>query len=65
LQLELYQLQSIPSNWGGPRCHRGPKFSSVTTQSPKESFDPKTEISSIKNQWSWGPFERKVLIHYS
>jgi len=26
-------------NWG-PRCHRGPNFSPVTTYPPKESFDP-------------------------
>jgi len=28
---EPYQPHSIPLNWGDPHCHRGPKFSPVTT----------------------------------
>jgi len=33
--------------------------------SPKKASIPQVEILSTRNQWSWGPFERKVLMHCS
>ena len=45
--------------------YRGPKIQSRHHLSPKESFDPPNGLSSTGNQWSWGPFERKALLHYS
>jgi len=37
---EPYHPPTIPPIGRGPRCHRAPKFSPVTTYLPKESIDP-------------------------
>ena len=59
--------------WGGPRCHRGPKFSPI-----RKLRSPKMKYEAL-NQWNlgalWkkglcisvtlGPFETKVFTHYN
>ena len=69
LSPEPYQPHSKPPNWGGPRCHSGPKIKS------RDHLDPQRKLRSSKLKYEaleisevislWKPFERKVLLHYS
>jgi len=51
---EPYQPHSMLPNWEGEKfsCHRGPKFSPVTTY-PPQRFDTPNGIWSTRTQWSW------------
>ena len=53
-------------NWGDPRCHRGPKFQSRDHLAPqrKPRF-PKLKNETLETNEVRGPFETKVLMHYS
>ena len=60
---EPYQPLSIPPNWG--RVHAatgGPKFSPVSTQSPRESFDlPNSNMKHYKKMKLDGPLKEQCL----
>jgi len=63
---EPYQPHSIPLNWGAHAVTGGPKFSPVTTYSPPEKASiPKLKYEALEISEVRGPFERKVLMHYS
>ena len=49
----------------GGMLSQGPKIQSSHHFAPKKPSIPQIEIWSTRNQWSWGSFERKVLIYYS
>jgi len=58
---------ALHSPIGGPRCHRAQHSIPSPLIPPKKASTSQIQIWSTRNQWSWGPFERKVLrpIDYS
>jgi len=52
--------------FGDPHCHRGPKIQSRHHLSPQRKLRcPKLKYESLEVSEVRGPFERKVLMHYS
>jgi len=53
---------------GGARSHRGPKFSPSPLSHTKKASTPqipKLKYEALEISGVGGPFERKVIIHYS
>jgi len=61
--LEPYQSHSITPNWGAQHCHRGPKFSPITTYPQRKLHPPKLKYETLELSEVGRPRERKVLIH--
>jgi len=59
------RISRTPYAYLGGTLSQGAKIQLRRQLAPKESFDPQIVIWSTWNLWSWGPFQRKVLIHYS
>jgi len=63
---EPYQSHSIPPNWGVHAVTGGPKFQSRHhLGSQRKLRSPKLKYESLEISEVRGPFERKVLMHYS
>jgi len=66
LEPEPYQPHSIHPNWGGSRCHRGPKIQFRHHLVPQRKLrSPKLKYEVLKISEVRGPFKRKVLMHYN